>query len=280
MRPHAFLASLILAAATPALARGGPSGMLGTILEGFTFWAIAAGLFAGLAWSRSGRHLPARSLLVLSAVTLGFSWQFVLAGLLLGIPAGVALAVFSAAAYLKAGGLLRPRPEPSGQNPAGRRGRLTLVLRWLSASYLFWAVIACFNIKLLGFLAFPPTLLLDHGTITRFFPFILPPLGLALAITSLGTGLLAALQPRLRHAAPVIFNVGLLIAFLVCADLQRERLMRQALRNHPGIELDSASFLRSVLAHSDFGRSAHASFSENGKFYHWSYAAQDFVTAP
>ena len=264
-------------AASSAFARGGPGGAMGLMLEALLVMSILSGLVAGgLAvrfLARPPWRLVAGAVLTIVAMAL---WLRGL-GLLLGMPVGVFLAVFSSVSYLaRPDEALAHGAEAEPTRPWGWRD----VLQWLAASYLFWVVVSLFSFELLLFLVVPPVLAIAPQFLLKFWPFIWPPLALALLVAGVITVAASRWQGMSRRWAPMLFNTCLLVAFFVLADAYRGWLMARDLATHQAQHFDSHSFLSSVWGYAEYGRDTHATFEENGKFYHWSYAERRFVAAP
>ncbi len=281
---YCALAFLLVTGSSNAFARGGAGGALGAMLEELLIFAIVGGLCLGAVcadfrWRWKG-------VAILLAGALAVSVVFPFAGFFLGIPSAVLLAVAAAASYLVRGGIFRARPV--GPSPASMDGKpqesgpagASSILRWVSATYLFWAAVSLVNFELLGFLAVPPLVFFFPAAIGKFLPFILPPLAVALAFGVIATAFVSKRSRALRHAAPFIFNACVLLAFLVSAEVYRHHLMAQSLLDHKPDHLYSSPFLNSVITYRAYFRGPHASFEENGKTYLWSYSECRFFQVP
>lgn len=284
MRIYRYIfAFLVLSSPAHAFARGGPSGAFGTLLEVLLIFAIVGGLITGTICALCQRRVYWRVFSILSIVAAVISFTFPSYGIFTGIPTIVFLAVFTSASYLVRGSLFQEHiaVTPSNSEPHATKSAIfPSIVRWIATTYLFWAAFSLANMQLLSFLTIPPAIFFFPMTIIKFLPFILPPLMIALAI---GTTSMAFITKRLRitpYAAPLIFNVCVLIAFFVSADIFRYHLMSNSLRGHQPNHFKSSSFLRSVLTYHTHFRSPHARFDENGKTYLWSYSERKFIQAP
>jgi hypothetical protein len=264
---------LILTGAAPAFARGGPGGALGSALEVLLIFGIVVGFVAGVICARLLRRPPWKTLALLSVVGFVIAVAFPFVGILFGIPALVSLAVFASVLYVVRGGVFRASDDDE-------RTGASEAFRWIAVTYVFWAAISLVNFQLLAFLAVPPLVLVSPGTIGKFLPFILPPLAVALLLGIFVTALVAKTHASSRHVAPFIFNACVLVAFFVSAEIYRDHLMSQSLRNHSPDHLESSSFLSSVLQYRTYFRHRHGGFEENGKTYRWSYSERGFVERP
>lgn len=279
-----LLAGLIALSYSQAFARGGPGGAFGSMLGGMIVFAIIVGLIAGFVCSGLSPRTIGKllGLSVASAIAVSVAIPFL--GIFLAIPALVFVAIALSVWYLRQSGVFFPRkivPQPdSATCPALSIGRGTALLRWLAASYVFWAIVSLANFDLLGFLAIPPASILFPSAITKFLPFLLPPLALALVIAVSITVLSTWNSTTRRHAAPFIFNTCLLITFFVSAEEYRQHLTSQALLGHNPTNLTLSSFTDSVINYRTYFRGSHGGFDEDGKTYHWSYAERNFYPVP
>lgn len=270
-----LLAVLVLAGSSPAFARGGPAGALGSMLEALLQFAIVVGLVAGVVCAIFLHRTPWKSLIFASAIALVVTVVRPFAGLMFGLPALVSLAVFASVFYVGRGGVFHARDLPNDE-----RNGASNVFRWVAVSYVFWAAVSLVNFELLGFLAVPPVVLLSPEKIGKFLPFILPPLAIAISVGIFVTVLAVRRHASRRHMAPFIFNVCVLLVFFAAAEVFRFHLMSQSLRDHSPRDLERSSFLNSVLTYRTYFRSRHAGFEENGKAYRWSYSEREFVERP
>lgn len=276
-----LVACLVLAAPSCAFARGGGQ----VVGEAFSFLIMAAvfvGLIFGLLCGASETTTLPNWLLVPLCVIGGFCLLIPALLFILGIPLAVGAVACACASYLFRGRPYKmPPPEAAGQAGSGKLGAIAAyrpdLYYWTAATYVFWTVVSLLSFELLAFLAVPPLALFARDALQVFLPFIGPPLGVALAISVFGT---AAFVWRLRHCrnlAPLVFNVILLSAFFVCADIHRYRLMTQSLQRHRPDVSHTTSFIESVLSHGARYRQPHAGFRKGAQTYHWSYAERDFV---
>lgn len=276
----------MVTASSNAFARGGAGGALGAMLEDLLMLAIVGGLFLGaLCAGFLGRTLwKGVAYLSVAAVAVAVAFPFV--GFFLGITSIVLLAVFASTSYLVRGGLFQARlvgPLPTstdGKQQRSETAGASNILRWISATYLFWATVSLVNFELLGFLVIPPVVLFFPETIGKFLPFILPPLAVALAVGVIVTAFVLKRSRVNRHVAPFIFNACVLFTFIVSAEVYRYHLMTQSLLDHKPSHLYSSSFLNSVITYRTYFRGPHASFDENGKTYLWSYSECKYFQVP
>jgi hypothetical protein len=76
------------------------------------------------------------------------------------------------------------------------------------------------------------------------------------------------------------FNVALLAAFVLSAELYKDYLIHRALDDRHPTCVATHSFLSSLRTAGRLWRGlSHASFEEGGKRYHWSYSERRFVDA-
>jgi hypothetical protein len=225
------------------------------MLGGLLVFAIVAGLITGALCARFLRRTPWKIVIFLSIVVVVVAVTEPFIGIFLGIPAIVLLAVFASASYLVRGGLFQARlvvPSPTSTDGKPRNSETASahnVLRWIAATYVFWAAVSLASFDLLDFLAIPPVVLLSPKTIGKFLPFILPPLAVALAVGVIVTGLVVKRSRANQHVAPFIFNACVLLTFLASAEIFRYHLMSQSLLDHKPNHLESSSFLNSVLSY-------------------------------
>ncbi|MEJ2692157.1 MAG: hypothetical protein P8166_03640 [Candidatus Thiodiazotropha sp.] len=275
-----ILPFLLLTDASPAFARIGPAGTFGSTLEVLLMFAIVGGLIAGTLCALCKKHAywKVLSLLSLAAVVITI-WT----GMFKGIPVIVFLAIFASASYLVRGNLIQERiavMSTDGKPHRTKTGTAPNIMRWTATTYLFWAAFSLANIQLLGFLTIPPAVFLFPDTIVKFLPFILPPLVVALTIGAVTTAFIVRKLLISPYAAPLIFNICVLLAFFVSADIFRYNLMSHSLLEHNPNHLRSSSFLKSVLTYHTHFRIPHARFEENGKTYLWSYSERRFIQVP
>ena len=278
-RPFAIrtglLLGLLLSSTSVAWARGTPGSALESVLELAVFASLVAGLSLSDALGRVGWSRLAGCAVL--ACILALLWPGL--GWLLGVLAFGAICPAIAAAYVvRDSGLLSsaatatsaddleaaPTPVPGWS-----------LMRWVATTYLFWTVVALTSFELLPFLAIPLLLIIQPEAISRFLPFILPPLAVALAT---GTGITAwvSLQyPARRRWLPLLCNLCVLLIFIGSAEMAQNHGITLGLQGHQPQHLESRSFLRSVLEYQL--RAPHASFQENGHTYHWSYAQRQFI---
>jgi hypothetical protein len=270
-----LLACSSLAISSPAFARGGPGGALGSALEVSLVVAILVGLVSGASCARVLRGIPWKFLAFVSVIVLGAALTFPFAGIFFGIPAMLSCAVFISIFHVVRHGVFRAR-NVEGNRQDDRSGT-SLVFRWVAATYAFWVVVSLANFELLGVLAVPPVAFLSPGSIGRFLPFILPPLAIALLVGVCVTAFVVKSHESSRHAAPFIFNACVLVAFFVSAEVFRHHLMARSLSGHDPENLERSSFLTSVLGYRTYFRGRHGGFEEGGKTYRWSYSEREFV---
>lgn len=177
---------------------------------------------------------------------------------------------FAATSPLKLGAA---QPRPATQRSA-------IFFYWLAVSYLSAILLSLLNLDLLGFLLFPPLLLIAGNLLAKFFPFILPPLLVAALLASILTIALTYKFIFLRKLAPLIFNVLAISGFFYCAELYQQKLMATALRDHKPEQFWARSFFNNVRFYQSSFASAHAGFVENGADYIWSYAERKFILIP
>ncbi|GGC65609.1 hypothetical protein [Undibacterium terreum] len=282
-------ALVLMGLAPQALARGGPGGALGALLEGLLGFAIIAALVLGLLLRRSrvGRvaaYLLAPAVALGAALGNGFLMAFFL------LPASVFLAVFWATSAVA--GISSPALQandaimPSETQPASASvpGKSRLHIEWprtlgiwIAASYLFWSLVSLANLKMLAVFAFPPFALMGTPFYAKFFPFLMPPLATALLAAFIVTGIFVALRRRAGGLFAVfIFNASLLLVFLGAAEWYKDRLITDKLSQRHAEHLYVESFLSSALEAGEYFRAPHATFLENGQTYCWSYSARDF----
>jgi hypothetical protein len=279
---HHLLACVAITCSSHAFARGGPAGAFASMLEVFLVLAIVAGLVAGVLYGLALRTTPWKTLAILFVVALVAAFSSSFEGIFLGIPALVLLAVFASTSYLVKGGAFRPRlastsTTPPGGEPQGfETDNIPNVLRWVAATYTFWVCVSLANFELLSFLVMPPAIL----WIAKFLPFILPPLVVALVVGGFVTAAAVKRSLVTRYMAPFVFNVCVLLAFLVSADAYRYFMMSLSLLDHKPNHLQCSSFTSSVLTYRQYFRGPHASFDENGKTYRWSYSERRYFQTP
>jgi hypothetical protein len=252
------------------------------MLERFLVLAIIAGLIAGILYGLVLRSTPWKAIVILFVVAVAAPFTFSFAGFFLGIPSIVLLAVFASASYLVRGGTFQPRfvaasPTSPGDTPQdSETANVSNALRWIAATYAFGVSVSLVNFELLSFLSIPPAVLM----IAEFLPFILPPLVVALVVGSIVTASAVKRSLASRYMAPFVFNICVLLTFLVSADAYRYLLMSRSLLDHKPSHLQCSSFLSSVLTYRTYFRAPHASFDEDGKTYRWSYSERKFFQVP
>jgi hypothetical protein len=149
----------------------------------------------------------------------------------------------------------------------------------MSGTYLFWTIVSFMNFERLVFLPIPPLLLYAPDSIAKFLPFLLPPLLVAIITGTIATAIYYSRRKTSgsnHYLAILVFNCCVLFSFFVSADIYRDHLMTKALTEHNPVNLRYYSFLDSVLKSHGFFRLPHATFVEQGKTYHWSYAERRF----
>lgn len=236
------------------------------------------------------RRIPWNILFVLfvGVVVTLFMFPFVgwllatLAMALLMISLPIAASIF----YLVRGGLFRPRlvgaspTSADGEPQNSKTAHTSNLLRWITGTYVFWVIVSLANIKLLFPLAAPLLIPIYLEAVRAFLPFILPPLAVALGVGVVVTVFFARRSCARQYVAPLVFNACVLLTFLGSAEVFRHYLMSQSLREHKPNHFQSSSFLTSVFTYRLPSRLPHASFDEDGKTFHWSYAKRKFIQVP
>lgn len=279
----------LLVNCTNAFARGGPGGGLAAGVMFLLEVAVVTGLVVGIIHGLAFRHITWVILVALSIPLLTAIASPLLA-FMTAVPVLVFIVVATVASVITR--TVIPQTQASKHLRSGIVNRWSderqigigrYFLQWIGGSFVFWAIVALFSFELLSFLVVPPALLIVPETLGRFLPFLLPPLiiailcGLAILITYF---LILKRKGRNGYIAPFLFNISVLISFLVSADIYRGHLMTQDLLNHQPSNLQVSLFSTSILQYKIYGRPSHASFVENGKTFRWSYSETKFVQVP
>jgi hypothetical protein len=280
-----FIVFLLLVASPYAYARGGPAGAFAAMLEMVLIAAIIIGIVVGATVGRVVRRIPWKSIAAISIVLLGVGIAFPMVGAFICLPLGVVIAISASVADIVRSSFVEQAAEsPLFPVAANRRiewwpGALRNTLRWIAGTYVFWAVVSLFSFELLSFLVIPPLVFAFPKIVVKFMPFLFLPLTIAVVIGVIGTALYYYKKRGTvvnHYRAVLVFNVCVLVSFFASAEVYRDHLMSQALDGHKPVNLYSVSFTNSVLSYHTYFRGQHASFTENGKTYNWSYAERRF----
>lgn len=157
---------------------------------------------------------------------------------------------------------------------------------FLGKSYFFWAALSLYNFDLLGVFALPQALIFIRSPpYDKFYGFLHLPLTYALVASTVITVCIVCIFSWLRNSPlgkailPFLFNIILLVAFLLCAESHKNWLIAKAIKDHD-YKPDCIvihSFLES-LSHGgqEYQLEEHALFTEGGKTFFWSYSQLDF----
>lgn len=262
-----------------ALARGGGGAALATLAEIVMGLAMIGGLIFGLC-VRKLRSL-ALKLSVLSV--LGAPILLVPMGLIV-LPVLAFAAIAWATMIVVAGTSINPRhavsqPDTSSDDALRNGGPFTAAIRWVSATYLFWAAFSLTNLGFLAGLVVPPLAITHPAFYLKFMPFVFPPLLFSLALSVVAGYVLCNWKPHVDHRLKaLITNALLLVAFLFSAEMYREHLVNKSLYGRTPDCMRSYSFMSSLsMAGNEWRFHRHVWYEIDGIRYYWSYSEKRMV---
>lgn len=281
---HFFIAFPLFVCNTDVFARGGLGSAFADMIEWTTLVAIFCGFFVGAISAYFSHRMPWKPVLIAWVAIFGIAVLFPIVGFFLAIATIAFSAVFASVFYVLRG-LFHLRWRLNLESQLSSKSRIvdsfivSNILHWMATTYVFSIAVALINIQLLGFLVLTPFAVFI-GTNEKLLSFILPPLAIAFCVSLCITTLTINISRLSRYTAPFIFNISVLMAFFISAEVYRSHLMSESLQTLGQGRLDTSSFLNSVLKYQSDFRGPHATFSKDGKTYHWSYSERKFIQYP